>query len=64
MNERCSKCDCEADGTPWYHLTRNNERHSFCSRRCLVEFIAPELRAAVVVKQWVPTAEEEVRMSQ
>jgi hypothetical protein len=29
-----------------------------------VEFIAPELNKAIVVKHWVPTAEEERRMSE
>ena len=47
-----------SDELPWYHLV---QRHAtaFCSRRCLVEFIAPELNKAVAVKQWVPTEEEE-----
>jgi len=60
----CSKCGKSPDGTPWYHLSLNNDNHQFCSRRCLVEFIAPELNKAVAVKQWVPTPEEEARMSQ
>jgi hypothetical protein len=60
----CDKCGKPSDELPWYHVTRNDERHAFCSRRCLVEFIAPELTKAVVVKQWVPTPEEERRMSE
>lgn len=64
MNENCSQCRCEPDGTPWYYLSQNDEKHSFCSRRCLVEFIAPELKQAVAIKQWIPTAEDEERMRQ
>ena len=60
----CSKCGCVPDDLPWYHLRRNNEYHRFCSRRCLIEFIAPELSKAIVVKQWIPTPEEEARMSE
>lgn len=60
----CSKCKKSPDGTPWYHLHLNNDNYQFCSRLCLVEFIAPELNKAVAVKQWVPTDEEKERMSQ
>jgi len=60
----CSKCGKPPDGAPWYHLSLNNDNHQFCSRRCLTEFIAPELTKAIVVKHWVPTAEEERRMSE
>jgi hypothetical protein len=60
----CSKCGKSPDGLPWYHLSLNNSNHQFCSRACLVEFIAPELKKAVVVNQWVPTPEEERRMSE
>lgn len=60
----CTKCGNPPDGTPWYVLTKNNEQSVFCSRICLVEFIAPELSKAIAVKQWVPTPEEEARMSQ
>ncbi len=59
----CSKCNCAPDGTPWYRLTRNADDNLFCSRRCLVEFIAPELKQVAVVKQWIPTPEEERRMA-
>lgn len=62
MSERCFKCRAEPDGMPWWYLTKNDVRFAFCSRRCLVEHVAPELKAAVVVKQWIPTAEEEARM--
>ena len=60
----CSKCGKPPDGTPWHHLYHNNENRQFCSRLCLVEFIAPEVAKAIVVKQWVPTPEEEERMRQ
>jgi hypothetical protein len=44
-----------------YNVERSGH---FCSRLCVVRFIAPELSEAVVVKQWVPTPEEEERMRQ
>ena len=60
----CSKCGIPGDELPWYMVAYRGEAHHFCSRRCLVEFFAPELKQAVVVKQWVPTQEEEERMRQ
>lgn len=60
----CDKCGKQNEGLPWYHLSHNDERHAFCSRLCLVEFISPELTKAVVVKQWVPNEEEVRRMSE
>lgn len=59
----CDKCGKQGDDL-WYHVSHNNTINAFCSRRCLVEFIAPELIKAVVVKQWIPTEEEKERMSQ
>lgn len=50
--------------TYWYRLSQGNSWNEFCSRTCLVEHIAPELNKAVAVKQWVPTEEEEARMSE
>lgn len=66
MNEKtdCSKCGKATEPVPWYHLSFGNDRHRFCSRICLVEFIAPELSKVAVVRQWIPTPEEEARMSQ
>jgi hypothetical protein len=64
---KCDKCgiqDAQIDCRPWYHLSYNNQIHAFCSRRCLVDFIAPELNKAVVVKQWMPTEEDVRRMSE
>jgi hypothetical protein len=55
----CDKCGRLHDGETWYHLAHQTITHHFCSRRCLVEFIAPELARAVVVKHWIPTPEEE-----
>jgi len=60
----CDKCGKPSDELPWYLVSYNNTRWAFCSRICLVEFIAPELSKGVVVKQWVPTEEEEWRMGQ
>jgi hypothetical protein len=61
--DKCGKTDFSTDGMPWYHVSYNNSIQAFCSRRCLVEFIAPELNKAVVVNQWVPTEVELRRMS-
>jgi len=61
---KCSKCSTEATGLPFYTLTYNNDRHHFCSRVCLVEFMAPEVKKAIVPRQWIPTPEEEERMCQ
>lgn len=60
----CDKCGKPSDELPWYHVSYNDTRQAFCSRRCLVEFIAPEISKAIAVKQWVSTLEEEERMSQ
>lgn len=68
MSEETTKCS-ECGGAPvdlcWYHLSFcKDETRPFCSRRCLVEFIAPELKQVAVVKQWIPTEEETKRMSE
>ena len=60
----CDKCGKASDELPWYHVSYNDTRLAFCSRICLVEFIAPELSKGVVVKQWVPTEDEVERMHQ
>jgi len=66
MNEgtACSNCGCQPDGMYWYQVRRNDECTHFCSRRCLVEFIAPEVSKAIVIKHWVPTEEDVRRMSE
>ena len=61
---KCDKCGRIGDDLLWYYVSHNDTRQAFCSRRCLVEFIAPELSKAIAVKQWVPTEEEIARMSQ
>lgn len=66
---KCAKCDKTAIDSMkgWYYvgIVGGGECDaSFCSRRCLVEFIAPELSKAIAVKQWMPTEEEIERMRQ
>lgn len=65
---KCFKCSKEAEAIKgWYcvHIIQDGDCDSyFCSRRCLVEFIAPEVSKAIVVKQWVPNEEETRRMSE
>lgn len=62
---KCDKCGRLGEDMPWYHLAYRADTHHFCSRRCLIEHLAPELKQAVVIEQWVPTTQEEIdRMSQ
>lgn len=61
---KCDKCGKPSDELPWYHVSYNDTRLAFCSRICLVDFIAPELSKAIAVRQWVPTEDEQERMSQ
>jgi len=60
---KCAVCNAPSRA---YTLSSIPEDYtlSFCSRIHLVEFVAPELKQAVVVKQWVPTPEEVERMRQ
>jgi hypothetical protein len=60
----CVKCGRAYDALPWYIVAYRNEIFHFCSRQCLIEHFAPELKQAVVVKQWIPTPEDEERMHQ
>lgn len=69
MNEyTCTKCGAIEKGaglTPqWYHLQYDGQFMHFCCRTHVIEYLAPELQHAVVVKQWVPTPEETERMGQ
>jgi hypothetical protein len=36
----------------------------FCSRVCLIDGLVPEIKKAIVPRQWIPTPEEEERMMQ
>lgn len=64
----CHKCKKESGGdmlpTLWYRLSQGDYGNYFCSRPCIVEYLAPELNKAVTVRQWVPTEEDKERMSQ
>lgn len=60
----CFKCQTEIVELPNYELRYNNCVWNFCSRLCLVEYIAPELKNVCAPKQWIPTDEEIERMSQ
>jgi len=63
----CDKCGTEIKEV-CFHLevdvSGDAIKTDFCSRACLIEFTAPELKQAVVVRQWVPTEEETARMSE
>lgn len=58
---RCKKEFGEIDGYKVIHL---NLTWAFCGRLCLTEWIAPEITKGIVPRQWIPTAEEDERMSQ
>jgi hypothetical protein len=60
----CSQCQTEIVDLPHYELKYNDVSWHFCSRICLVDFIAPELKKACVPKQWLPNEEEIRRMSE
>jgi len=72
----CAKCGKDIrthmenkQGCPTFYQLRlldciSYSEQFFCSRQCLIEFMAPELKQAVVVKQWIPTPEDEERMHQ
>ena len=58
----CHKCRGPINLVDFWHILHGSAEFSFCSRRCMVEFVAPELAQAVVIKQWMPTPEDEKRM--
>lgn len=64
----CTKCQkvSETEMHPmfWFRVLRNGSITRFCSRRCLVEYLFPELGKAIVPAQWVPNEDENERMSQ
>lgn len=64
MNERCVKCGGEIHPNFLWRVESRAGFEVFCSRRCLVEHLAPELNQAVSVKQWIPTPEDEARMAE
>lgn len=65
---QCAKCGKHAETIKgWFYvgIVQGGECDSYyCSRACLVADVAPELKKAIVVNQWVPTPEEEERMRQ
>jgi hypothetical protein len=60
----CSNCKQEFGEIAGYHVSRLNIQWDFCGRICLVEGMTPEVNRAIVLKQWVPTEEENERMMQ
>lgn len=48
----------------WLRLEDGTEQWLFCGRICLIEWVAPNIKKAVAIKQWVPTDEEKERMTQ
>jgi hypothetical protein len=65
---KCDKCGNEIEDVCYRLEVRSkvafNEKH-YCCRSHLIQHIAPELKQAVVIEQWVPTTQEEVdRMGQ
>jgi hypothetical protein len=64
MKDTCDKCGKEVHHNFAWTISSRGGEETFCSRRCLVEKVAPELKHAVVVGQWIPTPEDEARMSE
>lgn len=68
MNIKCEKCSKDAGSQlipkGWLRLEDGAERWLFCSRVCVIEWLAPDIKKVVAVRQWVPTQEEEERMRQ
>lgn len=70
MRQTCTKCGATEQGSDelnalWYHVQHKGEYMDFCCRLHLIHHLAPELKQAVVIEQWVPTTQEEIdRMSQ
>lgn len=60
----CFKCNKPIEDLPSYKLTYLDVEMDFCGRLCLTEWAAPELKNVCAPKQWIPTPEEEARMSQ
>lgn len=52
---------CKADASRGYQLVSmpGDYTMAFCSKVHLIEFLAPELKKAIVVGQWLPTPDEE-----
>lgn len=60
----CLHCKTEIGEMPHYRVLHNADDWHFCGRRCLVEYIAPEINRAIVPSHWIPTEEETARMSE
>jgi hypothetical protein len=60
----CCHCALVIGEMPHYRVTHNAEDWVFCGRRCMVEHLVPEVQKAIVPSHWIPTPEEEARMSE
>lgn len=60
----CFKCKKEFGEIDGYKVIHLDVIWTFCGRLCLTEWIAPEISKVCVVRQWIPTSEEEERMRQ
>jgi len=60
----CHTCKREFGEIAGYVVSHLDNHYTFCGRICLTEWAAPEIKKSVVVRQWVPTPEEEARMTQ
>ncbi len=49
----CSQCGGEFEGYSGFQVALGERHWTFCGRLCLVDFIAPDLRGAIVTKQWL-----------
>lgn len=64
MNVPCAKCGVLIDERASFKVIHLEEEWHLCGRICLVEWMAPEIQRAIVVRQWVPTDDEVAKMSE
>lgn len=64
MSLQCTNCKAEISQERFCVRKNDDPDRLFCSRRCVIEHLGPELSQAIVIKQWVPTEEEKQRMAE
>lgn len=60
----CFNCGKEFGEIDGYRIIHLDKSWTFCGRLCLAESMLPEISRAIVPRQWIPTKEEEERMSE
>ena len=60
----CHNCKKDFGEIAGYTVIHLDCAWHFCGRLCMTEWSGPELKKAVVPRQWIPTVEDEERMRQ